>query len=201
MRPRTATATASATWGVMPLYHTVGVRSLLTMALVDGRFVCTVLLRGHGRLAGDRDERVSHFTGCPRCTTTRACPPRFPANGHPVGAQSSVFAGAPSRTMRCCCACSRLSSQSFSSTTTAAARFTPSRSTRTRWANRLGGTGGHQHPPAARGSLTRRARKTLPHRWRKAIVARPAQRRGLPRVPQPPGRQRAQPARRLVPHG
>jgi len=28
------------TLGVMPLYHTMGVRSLLAMALVDGRFVC-----------------------------------------------------------------------------------------------------------------------------------------------------------------
>ncbi|WP_151446659.1 AMP-binding protein [Lacisediminimonas profundi] len=28
------------TLGVMPLYHTMGVRSLLSMALIDGRFVC-----------------------------------------------------------------------------------------------------------------------------------------------------------------
>src|SRR6202008_3963019 len=28
------------TLGVMPLYHTMGVRSLLAMALVDGTFVC-----------------------------------------------------------------------------------------------------------------------------------------------------------------
>ncbi len=28
------------TLGVMPLYHTMGVRSLLSMALVDGKFVC-----------------------------------------------------------------------------------------------------------------------------------------------------------------
>jgi 2-furoate---CoA ligase len=28
------------TLGVMPLYHTMGIRSLLAMALVDGAFVC-----------------------------------------------------------------------------------------------------------------------------------------------------------------
>ena len=28
------------TFGVMPLYHTMGVRSLIAMALVDGTFVC-----------------------------------------------------------------------------------------------------------------------------------------------------------------
>src|SRR6202042_3132677 len=37
------------TLGVMPLYHTMGVRSLLSMALVDGLFVC--VRRWNSRLA------------------------------------------------------------------------------------------------------------------------------------------------------
>jgi 2-furoate---CoA ligase len=43
------------TLGVMPLYHTMGVRSLLALALVDGRFVCMPALRcepGAGRHRG-----------------------------------------------------------------------------------------------------------------------------------------------------
>ena len=39
------------TLGVMPLYHTMGVRSLLSMALVDGLFVC--VRRWNARLALD----------------------------------------------------------------------------------------------------------------------------------------------------
>jgi 2-furoate---CoA ligase len=39
------------TLGVMPLYHTMGVRSLLAMALVDGTFVC--VRRWHARAALD----------------------------------------------------------------------------------------------------------------------------------------------------
>ncbi|SMG52887.1 AMP-binding protein [Paraburkholderia susongensis] len=39
------------TLGVMPLYHTMGVRSLLSMALVDGLFVC--MRRWNARLALD----------------------------------------------------------------------------------------------------------------------------------------------------
>ena len=45
------------TLGVMPLYHTMGVRSLLTMALVDGRFVCMPRFDAGSRPARHRRRR------------------------------------------------------------------------------------------------------------------------------------------------
>jgi 2-furoate---CoA ligase len=44
-------ATGERTLGVMPLYHTMGVRSLLSMALVDGAFVCLPRFSSEGALA------------------------------------------------------------------------------------------------------------------------------------------------------
>ncbi|MBS4037837.1 MAG: AMP-binding protein [Hydrogenophaga sp.] len=49
------------TLGVMPLYHTMGVRSLLTMALVDGRFVCMPRFEAAAALRAIEAERVSHL--------------------------------------------------------------------------------------------------------------------------------------------
>jgi 2-furoate---CoA ligase len=49
------------TLGVMPLYHTMGVRSLLTMALVDGRFVCMPRFDAAAALRAIEAERVSHL--------------------------------------------------------------------------------------------------------------------------------------------
>lgn len=49
------------TLGVMPLYHTMGVRSLLTMALVDGRFVCMPRFDAATALRAIEAERVSHL--------------------------------------------------------------------------------------------------------------------------------------------
>jgi 2-furoate---CoA ligase len=49
------------TLGVMPLYHTMGVRSLLTMALVDGRFVCLPRFDAAAALSSIESERVSHL--------------------------------------------------------------------------------------------------------------------------------------------
>lgn len=49
------------TLGVMPLYHTMGVRSLLTMALVDGRFVCMPRFEATAALRAIETERVSHL--------------------------------------------------------------------------------------------------------------------------------------------
>ena len=37
---RTCTRRGERTLGVMPLYHTMGVRSLLAMSLIGGTFVC-----------------------------------------------------------------------------------------------------------------------------------------------------------------
>ena len=47
------------TLGVMPLYHTMGVRSLLAMALVDGTFVCMPRFETQGALALIARERIT----------------------------------------------------------------------------------------------------------------------------------------------
>ena len=52
---------AECTLGVMPLYHTMGVRSLLALALVDGRFVCIPRFDAQQALAAIQAERVTHL--------------------------------------------------------------------------------------------------------------------------------------------
>ena len=47
------------TLGVMPLYHTMGVRSLLAMALIDGHFVCVPKFDVEATLEAIERERVS----------------------------------------------------------------------------------------------------------------------------------------------
>jgi 2-furoate---CoA ligase len=49
------------TLGVMPLYHTMGVRSLLSMALIDGRFVCMPKFDAAEALRAIREEEVTHL--------------------------------------------------------------------------------------------------------------------------------------------
>ncbi len=49
------------TLGVMPLYHTMGVRSLLTMALVDGRFVCMPRFDAGAALRAIQEEVLTHL--------------------------------------------------------------------------------------------------------------------------------------------
>jgi 2-furoate---CoA ligase len=49
------------TLGVMPLYHTMGVRSLLALALIDGRFVCQRRFDAGQALAAIQAERVTHL--------------------------------------------------------------------------------------------------------------------------------------------
>jgi 2-furoate---CoA ligase len=49
------------TLGVMPLYHTMGVRSLLALALLDGRFVCVPKFDAAAALRAIQAERVSHL--------------------------------------------------------------------------------------------------------------------------------------------
>ena len=45
------------TLGVMPLYHTMGVRSLLAMSLIGGAFVCLPRYRCRTRAGADRGAR------------------------------------------------------------------------------------------------------------------------------------------------
>src|SRR5581483_3728811 len=49
------------TLGVMPLYHTMGVRSLLAMALVDGAFVCLPRFDAAAALALIARERITNL--------------------------------------------------------------------------------------------------------------------------------------------
>ncbi len=49
------------TLGVMPLYHTMGVRSLLALALLDGSFVCVPRFDAKQALAAIARHRVSHL--------------------------------------------------------------------------------------------------------------------------------------------
>jgi 2-furoate---CoA ligase len=49
------------TLGVMPLYHTMGVRSLLAMALIDGRFVCVPKFDSAAVLAAIPEERITNL--------------------------------------------------------------------------------------------------------------------------------------------
>jgi len=49
------------TLGVMPLYHTMGVRSLLAMALVDGAFICLPRFDAAAALHLIGRERISHL--------------------------------------------------------------------------------------------------------------------------------------------
>lgn len=51
--------TGERTLGVMPLYHTMGVRSLLSMALVDGVFVCMPRFDAHTALDLIESEKIS----------------------------------------------------------------------------------------------------------------------------------------------
>ncbi len=49
------------TIGVMPLYHTMGVRSLLALALIDGRFVCQAKFDAPAALAAIAAEEITHL--------------------------------------------------------------------------------------------------------------------------------------------
>jgi 2-furoate---CoA ligase len=49
------------TLGVMPLYHTMGVRSLLAMSLIGGTFVCLPRFDAATALAAIQDERITNL--------------------------------------------------------------------------------------------------------------------------------------------
>ncbi|CAN7716607.1 AMP-binding protein [Variovorax sp. LjRoot175] len=54
-------AISERTLGVMPLYHTMGVRSLLALALLDGCFVCIPKFDARSALAAIERERITHL--------------------------------------------------------------------------------------------------------------------------------------------
>jgi 2-furoate---CoA ligase len=49
------------TLGAMPLYHTMGVRSLVSMALIDGRFVCMPKFDAAAALAAIEQEKITNL--------------------------------------------------------------------------------------------------------------------------------------------
>ena len=82
------------TLGVMPLYHTMGVRSLLALALIDGRFVCMPKFDAQRSLQAMETERLTHLYLVPTLYHELLSHPDFPRTD-----VSSVrklgFAGAP----------------------------------------------------------------------------------------------------------
>ncbi|HEX7810996.1 MAG TPA: AMP-binding protein [Burkholderiales bacterium] len=89
-----AYVTGERTLGVMPLYHTMGVRSLLAMALVDGCFVCLPRFDAGEALRLIEQERISNLYLVPTLYHDLLAHPQFPATGIPSVSRLG-FAGAP----------------------------------------------------------------------------------------------------------
>jgi 2-furoate---CoA ligase len=85
---------AECTLGVMPLYHTMGVRSLLALALVDGRFVCIPRFDARVALAAIEDEGVTHLYLVPTLYHDLLAHPQFAATDI-TRVRKLGFAGAP----------------------------------------------------------------------------------------------------------
>jgi 2-furoate---CoA ligase len=82
------------TLGVMPLYHTMGVRSLIAMALVDGRFVCLPRFDAGEALRLIAAERVTNLYLVPTLYHDVLAHPAFAATDR--GSVTKLgFAGAP----------------------------------------------------------------------------------------------------------
>ncbi len=82
------------TLGVMPLYHTMGVRSLLAIALLDGRFVCMSRFDAALALRAIASEQVSHLYLVPTLYHDLLAHPDF-ANTDIHTVRKLGFAGAP----------------------------------------------------------------------------------------------------------
>ncbi len=82
------------TLGVMPLYHTMGVRSLLAMALIDGCFVCQPRFDVADALAQIARERVTTLYLVPTLYHDLVHHPRF-AETDLSSVRKLGFAGAP----------------------------------------------------------------------------------------------------------
>ena len=82
------------TLGVMPLYHTMGVRSLLALALIDGRFVCMPKFDARAALALIEAERISHLYLVPTLYHDLLAHPDF-ARTDTSSVRKLGFAGAP----------------------------------------------------------------------------------------------------------
>jgi 2-furoate---CoA ligase len=80
--------------GVMPLYHTMGVRSLLAMALVDGLFVCVPRFDAKVALRTLQNERITNLYLVPTLYHDLLAHPDFPQTD--ISSVKKIgFAGAP----------------------------------------------------------------------------------------------------------
>lgn len=82
------------TLGVMPLYHTMGVRSLLSMALVDGHFVCVPKFDPVATLDSIERERVTNLYLVPTLYHILIEHPEF-SPSRVASVDKLGFAGAP----------------------------------------------------------------------------------------------------------
>lgn len=82
------------TLGVMPLYHTMGVRSLLAMALIDGRFVCMPKFDAGTALELIEREQISNLYLVPTLYHDMLAHPDFPRRDVST-VRKLGFAGAP----------------------------------------------------------------------------------------------------------
>ena len=82
------------TLGVMPLYHTMGVRSLLAMALIDGRFVCVPKFDSAAVLASIASEKITNLYLVPTLYHDVIAHPNA-AVTHLSSVRKLGFAGAP----------------------------------------------------------------------------------------------------------
>ncbi len=82
------------TLGVMPLYHTMGVRSLLSMSLIGGTFICLPRFDVPAALALIERERVSNLYLVPTLYHDLVHHPRF-AGTDTSSVRKLGFAGAP----------------------------------------------------------------------------------------------------------
>ncbi len=87
-------ATGERTLGVMPLYHTMGVRSLLAMSLVGGAFVCLRRFDVEGALQAIAAERISNLYLVPTLYHDLVHHPAF-AKADVGSVRKLGFAGAP----------------------------------------------------------------------------------------------------------
>ena len=87
-------AVGESTLGVMPLYHTMGVRSLLALTLLDGSFVCLRRFDAGQALAAIERERLTHLYLVPTLYHDLLAHPRF-ARTDVTSVRKLGFAGAP----------------------------------------------------------------------------------------------------------
>jgi len=87
-------ASGECTLGVMPLYHTMGVRSLLAMSLIDGNFICIPRFDAKAALTAIQTERVTHLYLVPTLYHDLLNHPDF-ARTDVSSVRKLGFAGAP----------------------------------------------------------------------------------------------------------